>query len=131
MKCPAPWCLALALVAPASVPALECPGALLGELTEGPIHSLALTSGYLYVGSGATLLVYSLADPTNPVRTAAIPLSDVTEQIDLAGKLLVVTTGTAISFWTCSACLRSWPAPRPRMVKADLERGTDQARRER
>lgn len=34
----------------------------------------------------------------------------------------VLTGGTAISFWTCSSCLRSWPAPRPRMAKADLNR---------
>lgn len=32
----------------------------------------------------------------------------------------VLTTETAMSFWTCGACLRSWSAPRPRMLKADL-----------
>lgn len=35
----------------------------------------------------------------------------------------VITGETAISFWTCSSCLRSWPAPAPRMAKADLKRG--------
>jgi hypothetical protein len=34
----------------------------------------------------------------------------------------VLTGGTAISFWTCTSCLRSWPAPSPRMAKADLKR---------
>lgn len=34
----------------------------------------------------------------------------------------VLTGGTAISFWTCTSCLRSWPAPKPRMAKADLNR---------
>jgi len=33
----------------------------------------------------------------------------------------VLTGGTAISFWTCTSCLRSWPAPKPRMAKADLK----------
>jgi len=33
----------------------------------------------------------------------------------------VLTSETAMSFWTCSACLRSWSAPRPRMLKADLK----------
>jgi hypothetical protein len=34
----------------------------------------------------------------------------------------VVTEGKAVAFWTCTSCLRSWPAPAPRMAKADLER---------
>jgi hypothetical protein len=33
----------------------------------------------------------------------------------------VITGGKAISYWTCSSCLRSWPAPAPRMLKADLK----------
>jgi hypothetical protein len=34
----------------------------------------------------------------------------------------VVTGGTAIAFWTCASCLRSWPAASPRMLKADLQK---------
>jgi hypothetical protein len=34
----------------------------------------------------------------------------------------VITGETVISFWTCTSCLRSWPAPAPRMAKADLKR---------
>lgn len=36
----------------------------------------------------------------------------------------VITGGKAVAFWTCSSCLRSWPAPPPRMAKADLRRPT-------
>lgn len=32
----------------------------------------------------------------------------------------VITGGKAVAFWTCAACLRSWPAPTPRVVKADV-----------
>lgn len=34
----------------------------------------------------------------------------------------VLTGHTVISFWTCTSCLRSWLAPKPRMVKADLKK---------
>jgi hypothetical protein len=34
----------------------------------------------------------------------------------------VVTGATAIAFWTCASCLRSWPAAKPRMLKADLKK---------
>jgi hypothetical protein len=33
----------------------------------------------------------------------------------------VITGTTAIAFWTCASCLRSWPAAKPRMLKADLK----------
>jgi formate dehydrogenase maturation protein FdhE len=32
----------------------------------------------------------------------------------------VMTGTTAIAFWTCSSCLRSWPVVKPRMAKVDL-----------
>ena len=32
----------------------------------------------------------------------------------------VITGSKAIAFWTCSSCMRSWPAAAPRMAKADL-----------
>jgi hypothetical protein len=35
----------------------------------------------------------------------------------------VLTGGKVVAFWTCGSCLRSWPAPAPRMAKADLDRG--------
>jgi hypothetical protein len=34
----------------------------------------------------------------------------------------VITGGRIVAFWTCSSCLRSWPAVAPRMAKADLRR---------
>jgi hypothetical protein len=34
----------------------------------------------------------------------------------------VLTEPTAIAFWTCSSCLRSWPATKPRMLKADVKK---------
>jgi hypothetical protein len=44
-------------------------------------------------------------------------------------KELVLTGTTAMSFWTCSSCLRSWSAPPPRMAKADLKDRPKTARR--
>ena len=33
----------------------------------------------------------------------------------------LITGSKVIAFWTCTSCLRSWPAPAPRMAKADLK----------
>ena len=35
---------------------------------------------------------------------------------------LVVSGRAVLSYWTCSSCLMSWPAPAPRMAKVDLRR---------
>ncbi|KAB2958263.1 MAG: PQQ-binding-like beta-propeller repeat protein [Thermoanaerobaculia bacterium] len=76
--------------------AAECPGSLLGELTEGPVRALALHAGHLYIGSGATLLTYSLADQ-NPVRTSAVQLHGLVLDITpSAGHLYVAAADAGV-----------------------------------
>jgi hypothetical protein len=95
MRALTPVSILAILLVPGVAIAAECPGSLLGELTEGPVHSLALYAGHLYIGSGATLLTYSLADPANPVRTSAVPLHGVIEGITATASHLFVASGDA------------------------------------
>jgi hypothetical protein len=88
-------CLVVLLFLAGPAHAAECPGSLLGELTEGPVQSLALHAGHLYIGSGATLLTYSLADPSDPVRTSAVQLHDVAFDITPSAGLLFVAAWDA------------------------------------
>ena len=83
-------------------------------------HRRSRQSGRLRTSGARMCPIRILSPPTDP--QPAVPACPGCRDSAFVKQEQVLTGGTAISFWTCSSCLRSWPAPKPRMAKADLSR---------